>query len=309
MKKSALLIILTVLCAMLLTGCFCRHEVWKNADCENPKTCAECGKTEGEPLGHNWADATCDAPKTCQRCSLTEGEALGHDWVDATCDAPKTCQRCSLTEGEALGHNWLDATTEAPQTCAVCAKTEGERIITDERFTTAACSPFFGKWVLSIPFTGDMMGLEGFTEVLNVDLHLEFTNDGKSYMSVTINNADDFNVALKAYMVDLLYAEFEAQGIGKEDADKAILEEYDMTMEELADTFIQSLDITAMFEEIGIEGNYYVEGNNLYMGETWSDSMNPNSFRFEGETLILEGLTEAMGISEGGFTRIPEAEE
>ena len=32
----------------------CTHEKWIDADCEQAKRCALCGKTEGKPLGHNW---------------------------------------------------------------------------------------------------------------------------------------------------------------------------------------------------------------------------------------------------------------
>ena len=76
MKKS-LLIILSVLLLLGLSGCCMSHE-WADATCTAPKTCAKCGKTEGEALGHTFADATCNAPKTCTVCSETEGEALGH---------------------------------------------------------------------------------------------------------------------------------------------------------------------------------------------------------------------------------------
>ena len=33
----------------------------------------------------NWKDATCTAPKTCSNCGFTEGEALGHDFIGDTC--------------------------------------------------------------------------------------------------------------------------------------------------------------------------------------------------------------------------------
>ena len=105
-----------------------------------------CGKTEGEPAGHDWIDATCEEPKTCFMCGKTEGEPAGHDWVDATCETPKTCAVCKQTSGDPLGHNfengvctvcekaacdenghkWVDATCEEPQTCSVCGKTDGE---------------------------------------------------------------------------------------------------------------------------------------------------------------------------------------
>ena len=47
MKKFALLLIAVLMCALLLAACGCKHETWKEADCETPKTCAECGETEG----------------------------------------------------------------------------------------------------------------------------------------------------------------------------------------------------------------------------------------------------------------------
>ena len=34
---------------------------------------------------HTWVDATCTAPKTCSECGATEGEALGHTFVDGEC--------------------------------------------------------------------------------------------------------------------------------------------------------------------------------------------------------------------------------
>lgn len=304
MKKSVL-IVLIVLCALLLASC-CKHEIWNDANCELPKTCAECGETEGEPLGHSWVDATCTAPKTCSVCQKTEGEALGHNWADATCEAPKTCQRCSLTEGEALGHTWEDATTETPKTCTVCAKTEGERIITDPRFTTAACKPFFGKWVFSLQITGDMMDLKDFTGYLDTHIYLDFSNDGKLAISVDAKESENFDALLKQYMIDMFYAECEAQNISKAAADAEMLASFKMTTEEYFETIVKSVDFTAMFDGLNEEGCYYVDGNTLYTADAWKKNMESNTFRFDGETLILEGLTDDLGVTEARFTRVPE---
>ena len=100
MKKTWILLTALV-CALLLCGCQCSH-VWAQATCLTPKTCSECGETEGEALGHSWAEATCAAPKTCKNCGETEGEALAHTWIDANFQTAKTCTVCSATEGEPL---------------------------------------------------------------------------------------------------------------------------------------------------------------------------------------------------------------
>ena len=65
----------------VLTGCGHEHK-WTEATCTEPKTCTECGKTEGEPLGHKWKEATCTEAKTCSVCGETEGEPLGHKWKE-----------------------------------------------------------------------------------------------------------------------------------------------------------------------------------------------------------------------------------
>ena len=125
--RKAIVLLLALCLAFACAGCGHTH-TWKDATCTEPKTCSECGETEGEALGHNWADATCTEPKTCTVCGLTEGEALGHTWAEATCTEPKTCTVCGETEGEALGHSWADATCTEPKTCTVCGATEGEAL-------------------------------------------------------------------------------------------------------------------------------------------------------------------------------------
>lgn len=138
-KTIALLLTLAVLCS--LTACGHEH-TWVEADCEHPRTCPECGETEGEPLGHDWTEADCTHPKTCTRCGKTDGEALGHlpgDWrkdhidvVHASRREKLSCTRCgekidvrtvpmeSLVEGDHFlfsGNQFmqrLDASVQGP---------------------------------------------------------------------------------------------------------------------------------------------------------------------------------------------------
>lgn len=127
MSKLLSLILVAALSIVLLSGC-CLSHTWKDADCENPKMCTECGKTEGEALGHDWKEADCETPKTCTKCGKTEGEALGHDWKEADCKTPKICIKCDKTEGKALDHSWNDATITEPMTCTSCGATRGDSL-------------------------------------------------------------------------------------------------------------------------------------------------------------------------------------
>ena len=76
-KKQAAIIGILAL-SLTLAGCH-KHE-WQEASCTAPRTCSECGETDGEPLGHTWMEATHSAPKTCSVCGETEGEPLQADF-------------------------------------------------------------------------------------------------------------------------------------------------------------------------------------------------------------------------------------
>lgn len=52
MKKKAIVALALCLVLAALSGCGCKHE-WKEATCTEPSTCAKCGETKGEPLGHD----------------------------------------------------------------------------------------------------------------------------------------------------------------------------------------------------------------------------------------------------------------
>lgn len=51
MKRHIAWGIATVWMLTALAGCGCQHQ-WEEATCTTPKTCTQCGETEGEALGH-----------------------------------------------------------------------------------------------------------------------------------------------------------------------------------------------------------------------------------------------------------------
>ena len=127
-KKTGLIVGIIVGVVALLAAlviCYFTVHIWQDATCEEPRTCALCGKTQGRARDHEWLAATCEAPETCDLCGETQGSALGHRWVEATCLSPKRCETCGAAEGSALPHDWMDATCESPKTCRACGTTEG----------------------------------------------------------------------------------------------------------------------------------------------------------------------------------------
>lgn len=95
MKKACISVLLVVLMLALCACGACKHE-WTDATCTAPKTCAKCGETEGEPLGHDAGEASYWSAAVCIRCGEEVGgklepefEKLGFDWVAVTdMDAP-----------------------------------------------------------------------------------------------------------------------------------------------------------------------------------------------------------------------------
>lgn len=71
-KVFALFLILSL---VFLSGCGHEH-TWQEASCTQPKTCTECGETEGEPLGHSPTEATVWESSVCSVCGEVLGEKL-----------------------------------------------------------------------------------------------------------------------------------------------------------------------------------------------------------------------------------------
>lgn len=97
------------------------------ATCTEPSKCAQCGATEGSPLGHDLTAAACTTPATCTRCGAVSGNALGHNYTGATCTDSGKCTRCGA-KSNALGHDFAAATCTAPSTCKRCKTTSGSAL-------------------------------------------------------------------------------------------------------------------------------------------------------------------------------------
>ncbi|MBQ9978504.1 MAG: discoidin domain-containing protein [Clostridia bacterium] len=147
MKTKSIVLLIAVLCVfiMALSSCDLLHEhTWVDADCTTPKTCSECGMTEGEPLGHTEETVKGEAP-TCTSSGSTDGkkcsvcgevlvaqttiDPLGHkdENTDHACD-----NGCDVYQGE---HS--DVTTDKDHLCDYCNQPAsdhdyGEGVVTTE---------------------------------------------------------------------------------------------------------------------------------------------------------------------------------
>lgn len=235
-NKIVLVLMLLTLSSFLLSGCGHTH-VWNEATCTEPKTCSECGKTEGEPSGHTWEEATCAAPKTCSECGETEGEPLEHTWEEATCAAPKTCTVCGATEGDALPHELTEANYQSPATCTVCGATEGEALQGDFDKHGLVCNVELDK---VYPYTtrtnknkdAFTNGTVVFSNYRTFDSDEEHEGvEGYEWKSVDItftyddDNAWDYGTTTSLFQTDFYVCEPKGETGDKDESEVGVLEE------------------------------------------------------------------------------------
>ncbi len=299
---------------------------WQAVSCAAPKHCATCGKTEGEALPHTWVDATCTTAKTCSVCHATEGSVPGHQWVAATCESARTCSVCGLSDGEIKGHSWAEATTEAPKTCTACGRTEGERIITDPRFHTADCKPFFGTWVGALTELECRISFGEAGELTVIRKHSEYESEittGVYYVSGnTVYMGTSWDSQMVTSTAELLGGKIRLTGsndnvtlepIGSMDADW-LDPRFDLnTCKSVIGTwgvetvyFGRNVSATCVFTKDGYVyayitvdstklcriARYYVEGNKAYGGFCWEQDMRSMEFELADGKLkaVIEGI-------------------
>ena len=166
MKKFCVAALTAVLCLSLAACGECKHE-WKEADCENPKTCSLCGETEGKALGHDWQGGDCQNPQVCARCGK-EGEVLDThqegEWEKTTIDVENSLQNYE-------------------KKCVLCGKSLD---VKSEPVTSFHDDAYF--MLDATAFAGRMN--QAFTTITEVEMKADDTSrDGEAYCAVTVDGA------------------------------------------------------------------------------------------------------------------------
>ena len=215
-------------------------------------------------------------------------------WTEANCTTAKTCVECGDVEGLPLGHIWQPRTTEVPETCSRCAETRGERIVTDPRFTTASTIDFYGTWKGHSSISGNLV-LEGLDATIPVDVTITLSNDSTLKLEVVGNGSDTdafINAARKHYRAKL---EAEAAGLSQFTFAEYMAIVYEMTPDEYVQRQLNKLDLTALTEGYTIDGVYYIDGDQFYMGLGWEADLTPFTFQRNGGTMVLHGDISGLG--------------
>lgn len=186
MKKPIAIILLI---AILLGLSACHEHTWEEATCIAPRTCTECGETEGEALGHSWQEASCAAPKTCTVCLITEGGPLAHTPSEWT----------TITEAS------YDTEGIREQYCEVCAAVLGSEtfrieVVKNDRFVMEK-----GAW-------GDY--LQSIYEDISADYKVDPEEDG--YYVIT----NDYSVLVLLYHYEFSRSQMKTSEVFRDEDEK-----------------------------------------------------------------------------------------
>ena len=97
----------------------CKHE-WKEATCTEPKTCTNCGETEGNSLWHDYV-GNCEEYGRCTRCGDTLPTKYSHRY-EGNCEKHGTCIDCGQISPEPLEHIWNGNIHTGDMSCSRCKK-------------------------------------------------------------------------------------------------------------------------------------------------------------------------------------------
>lgn len=167
-----------------------------------------------------------------------------------------------------------------------------------------------GTWAIQYDLADLLAGEMGdefadFSSPLEMSICFEFKEDGtfsmfgeeESFKANFSTWLDEF----LAFSTQMMYDEFENQGLGQEEADAAFQETYGNSIEDyLRENFESEVNVDSLLQEMATNGKYEVSGNKLHMAED-GEEIDKNAydvFTVTGDTLKLE-LPKGADPSQG----------
>lgn len=166
---------------------------------------------------------------------------------------------------------------------------DGNPVDHSSKFDPEVCAPLFGTWEGELLIDGEMMGLgdtaglEGLEDLrVKMTFRSTFYTDGRARMEMLVDME-----SMRTFVLEVTYATLIADmGLTREEANAEFEAEMGMTIEAYVDLMLGSSELAAM-QHMEQEMVYYVEGDQIYAGESWNSYMTPEQFTLEGDTLTL----------------------
>lgn len=163
---------------------------------------------------------------------------------------------------------------------------DGNPVDSTSKFDAALCAPLFGTWQGEYLLDGALMGV---TTDIRMEITTTFNDQGEMVTKMVMNRED-----MKAATMESMYLAYEAYGMSKAEIDAMFLSQIGMSVSDYVDAYLDTDEAKAQLSQEAIQV-YYVEGDQIYAGDSWTSYMEPAQFKLEGETLTLASYDEDMG--------------
>jgi hypothetical protein len=138
--------------------------------------------------------------------------------------------------------------------------------------------------------TAEENGLIGVEGEIIFDVVFTFNPDGTVIQQSTFADWESTKILFRECVEASYYSQMAAQGMDAAAAEKAMMQQYNMTVSEYAQAYVDGID--PKNADNSVEMVYYSEGNTMFMGYSWDSEMMAVMWSIEGDVMTQIMLPE-----------------
>jgi hypothetical protein len=131
------------------------------------------------------------------------------------------------------------------------------------------------------------MEIYWFSDRIQCDYRLTFNPDGTVLVDIRPADMEAYKDRKCAYDVEMVYTEYEAQGLTGWNADQNYLVSFGMKLHDYMRYQLEHTDLDALFDDRIRSCVYYVADGTLYISESWDGAFTAFAFAVEDGKLTL----------------------
>ena len=143
---------------------------------------------------------------------------------------------------------------------------DDEQMATTEK-TVDLAEEILGTWNIEITFTEEMLGVEG-VNIEDLPVSFTFTEDGEVVLSFSDEAVAIFEEQLLDAMVEMMYVQMEAEGMGREEVDELFESYYGTNVADYMKAALEEADVMSMLTDLEEAHDYEIEGDKLIIDGT-----------------------------------------
>ena len=164
---------------------------------------------------------------------------------------------------------------------------DGNLVDHSDKFDISICAPLLGTWQGTVEMTGADLGFQGTELTITAQYTVTFDDQGNAITKIDFDE-DQFMAFAIAYNIEYVYDSLRQQmpTFTKAELDVLFENSYGMTVPEYVESELTAAEFANDMHQL-IQGVYYVEGNLLYQGDSWTAYMSHGEYQLDGDTLTI----------------------